>query len=90
MLGDQHLFWIKEKLRKESHLLITRLVNKSYDERSCELQLPVPPCWQLGGDLILLFKIVNNCFSSAMTPASYMQTPPQEDIISDYLSLVQD
>jgi len=48
---------------------LSKLVNKFYDERLCEMQLPSLAHRRIRGDLILLFKVVSNYFSSDLTPA---------------------
>jgi len=53
-----------EKIQQRATRCLSDLVNKPYDERLCELQLPSLVHRWLRGDLILLFKVVNNYFSS--------------------------
>ena len=56
-----------EKIHRRATKLISSLQDKSYKERPSALSLPSISCRRLRDDLILLFKILNNYFSSDFT-----------------------
>jgi len=49
-----------EKIQWRTTCCLSELVIRSYDKKLCELQLPSLAHRRLRGDLILLFKVVNN------------------------------
>ena len=83
-----------ERVQRRATRLLLPIRDEPYGERLSILQLPSLAYRRFRGDMILLYKILNNYFSSDFSALyTYVYTqilPPLEDTSLNYLNIAQD